>query len=67
LPSYNVSNGFYYVATNIDAIAAFSDQIKNVNTFNDLRELDPDLYKILIHNPDLEYPIIMKFKLRERI
>jgi hypothetical protein len=50
-----------------DAIAAFSDQIKNENTFNDLRELDPDLYKILIHNPDLEYPIIMKFKLRERI
>lgn len=67
LPSYNVSNGFYYVATNIDAIAAFSDQIKNENTFNHLTELDPDLYKILIHNPDLEYPIIMKFKLRERI
>lgn len=67
LPSFNLSNGFYFVSTDIEALANFSDQINDEKTQKHLKELDQDLYNILKNNPDLEYPIIMKFKLRDRI
>lgn len=66
LPIYSHVSGYYYVATDVEHLAEFV--YPNMESIlKELQELDLTLYKVLSENKSSEYPIIMRFKLKEAL
>jgi hypothetical protein len=66
LPTFSKSSGYYYVASTLELIDAFYSGDK-IALLSEIQHIDNNLYQLLQEREDHDNPLVMRFKLLDKL